>query len=765
MLPLVRILRPDGTIADMEKFLSLNLDAGFYKKLYRLMILTRLLDREGRLLGTTGRRPDKTDKNTLFIGPYGQEAAEIASAMALPTNAWTLAYTRSFGAAIGRGVSPKSILRFFAEAKMDEVVRDLLSHKVHRFYTAVGIHLSHAEGIAQGAKLQGETVPAAAYFGDGATSEGFFHEALNWASIYQVPVLFFCENNQWAISTPTCLNKATPTFAERALGYGMDFEYVDGNDPLAVTWATQRALKRAYEESRATLVEYVTYRLGPHTTAAGAVVEIPKEEMERAINEDPLPRLQRFLLSPTNPLGVNWKKELEDSQELFKKLSSDPAEAEMLYKDTHLELRREDAGLVAGLNAEIRQLSEEARLESLEVLARGKELVKKSEDYHAEPRVDDLYKNLATQKIKPRMSRNISAEDAIPLAVYDALSMDKRVIYLGQDVAEAGGVMRTTALRADLAAEEKFIRKVLPDWENRILHRRLPLKYLFPTRIFNTPLDESGLIGSGLGLALNFDMQLRPIIEIQFSGFGRVGYAQLDEWSRMLHRYVGLPEIKIPGVIIMPFGGGKRIEYHRENEIPPSMNNPGLIIVCPSIPQDFYDMFIAAIASDKPVMYFSHLELYRHPKIEELIRRPPSKPIEEFGIRIAREGEDITIAAYGKMVHECLAVAEDLATEKNISVEVLDLRVLSPLKRGVVVSSVAKTGRLVTVDEGPIQGNVGAEIAAIATEEKESLLSLNAPVRRVGSPRTLWPGSKSWTYYIPQKEDIKKAILDTVNFK
>lgn len=765
MLPLVQILRPDGTIADMEKFLSLNLGPGFYKKLYRLMILTRLLDREGRLLGTTGRRPDKTDKNTLFIGPYGQEAAEIASAMVLPSNAWVLAYTRSFGAAIGRGVSPKSILRFFAEAKADEFIHDLLAHRVHRFYTAVGIHLSHAEGISHGAKLQGEIIPAAAYFGDGATSEGFFHEALNWASIYQVPVLFFCENNQWAISTPTSLNRATSTFAERALGYGMDFEHVDGNDPLAVIWATQRALKRAHEESRSTLVEFVTYRLGPHTTAAGAVVEIPEKEMERATREDPLSRLQHFLLSPNNPLGVNWEEELlEVNQGLFEKLSGDPAEAKLLYKDTHLELRREDAELIVGLNTEIRQSSEEVLLESLEVLTRGKELVKKSEDYHAESRVDDFYKNLAARRIKPRVSHNIFAEDAIPLAVYDALSMDRRVVYFGQDVAEAGGVMRTTALRADLAAGEKFIQKVLPDWESRILHRRLPLKCLFPNRIFNAPLDESGLVGSGLGLTLNFDMQLRPIVEMQFSGFGRVGCAQLDEWSRMLHRYAGLPEIKIPGVIIMPFGGGKRIEYHRENEIPLFINNPGFIIICPSTPQDFYDMLIAAIASDKPVLYFSHLELYRHPKIAELIRRPPSKPIEEFGIRIAREGENITVVSYGRMVHECLAVAEELAKE-NISVEILDLRVLSPLKREVIVKSVAKTGRLVTIDEGPLQGNIGAEIAAIAAEEKESILSLSAPVCRVGSPRTLWPSSKFWTYYIPQREDIKKAILNTVNFK
>ena len=689
---MVQILKPDGTINDRDKLLSLNLTGDLCRRIYRDMVLTRLLDREGRLLGITGRREDKTDKITLWIGPYGQEAAEVASIFAVPKECFAFAYGRDWGVAIARGVPPDAIMHHSFGNVLPEVINEFVSRKVH-LYVVVGIHLSHAVGASWANKLTGKVMPPLAYFGDGATSEGFFHEALNWAAIKKVPVIFICENNEWAISTPTNLNKATDTFAERALGYGMDYEYIDGNDPFAVFWATRRAFDRGVKTSKSTLIGAKTYRLGPHTTAAQQIVDIPKEEMAKAIAEDPLPRFQKFLLSEEAEeiLGIGWNEEAKRNFELYKRLKDDPAEVAMLYKDTNLALSLEDAGMITELDMMVKAASETARLKFVELFPQGKRLVEETVKWHVTPDVDSRYKELAKQGVSLKKATNVTARNAIGLALFDAMRFDERIVYFGEDVAEAAGVMRLTGLYKDLVplvAEERFFKERVPDWKNKILHDYLPLKTLFPERIFNSPLDESGIIGAGVGLALNKDAGMRPIMEIQFVGFMWIAMAQFMEQSLMRHRHANL--IQMPGVTIIPFGGGELIEYHKENATRPHLNNPGLIVVCPSNPQDSYDMLWASAASENPVIFCSHIGLYRSPKIPELVRRPPSKPIEEFGIRVAREGKDVTVAAYGKLVHECLAVTEELEKEK-VSVEVLDLRVISPLKREIIKSSVIKT--------------------------------------------------------------------------
>lgn len=752
-----QILSPDGVVVNKEAIGNLGLTAEDLKKIYRLMIKTRLLDREGR-------KRAYLNHMTLFIGPFGQEAAEIASSYAMLPEEKVYVYGRSLGVALGKGVSPKSIFDGFFGNPSLEGIKDFIDHGARLPYVSVGVHIPQAVGDALANQiLREKNLPTAAYFGDGATSEGYFHSGLNWAAIFKIPTIFFCENNKYAISTPTNINNPMNSFGERALGYGIDWEVVDGNDALAVYGASKKALERARNEGKPTLIELVTYRLGPHTTAVGEIRKIPEEEKLEGKKNDPLRRFQKFLLSKEAQelFGVNWDEERSDR--LYEDLSSSGATKE-LFADTNAEPKQEDIKIYYDTNVEIKKAAEESYQEFLEANQNGKNLVQKTIEWQ-KPRIGARYQNTGGFSLKKL--KDIPARDAIALAVYDAMRFDPDIIYLGEDVAKAGGVMRTTALRKDLAAEERFVKEQCPDWQNHILHKYLPLEKIMPERasqipkkIFDTPLDEAGIIGIGAGMAL---AGARPIMEIQFSGFVRIGLDFVDEFSRMIHRYAGL--INMPGVIILPFGGGERIEYHRESETPFFLNNPGLVVACPSAVQDFYDMLRASIASDRPVVFFSHIDLYREPKINELLRRPPSKPIEEFGIRKVAEGKDVTVISYGKLVYECERAVELVKKDSiNFSADILDARILSPLKIETVVESVRKTGRLVIVQEEPKRYGVGAEISAAIAEEKNSFEYLKAPIRRVAPPETHFPPSKFWHYYIPQADEIAKTIIETTNY-
>lgn len=752
-----QILSPDGEILDRKAILSLGLSSDDLKKIYRLMITTRLLDREGR-------KRAYLNHMTLFIGPFGQEAAEIASSYAMLPDEKVYVYGRSWGAAIGKGVSPKSVFDGFFGNPSLEGIKDFISHGARLPYVSVGVHIPQAVGDALANQILHEkNLPTAVYFGDGATSEGYFHSGLNWAAIFKVPTVFFCENNKYAISTPTNINNPLKTFGERALGYGIDWEVVDGNDALAVYDGSRKAFTRARTEGKPTLIELVTYRMGPHTTAVGEICKIPEEEKAEGRRNDPLRRFQKFLLSKEAEEIFNITWDEEKNEELYKSLTASGAVKE-LFADINAEQKPEDIKIYHDTNVEIKKAAEESYQEFLTAHRGGKNLVEKTVLWQ-KPRIGARYQK--TQGFSLKKLNDIPARDAIALAVYDAMRFDPDIIYLGEDVAKAGGVMRMTALREDLVAEERFVKEQCPNWKDEILHKYLPLEKIMPERqnkipkkIFDTPLDESGIIAVGAGMALS---GARPIMEMQFSGFVRIGLDFVDEFSRMVHRYAGL--INMPGVILLPFGGGERIEYHRESEMPFFLNNPGLVVACPSAVQDFYDMLRASIASDRPVVFFSHIDLYRSPKISELIRRPPSKPIEEFGIRRVAEGEDVTVISYGKLVYECEKAIELVKKERNrFSADLLDARILSPLRIEAIVESVRKTGRLVIVQEEPKRYGVGAEISALIAEEKNSFEYLKAPISRVAPPETHFPPSKFWHYYIPQAEDIAKAIIETINY-
>ncbi|MBX5467953.1 MAG: pyruvate dehydrogenase (acetyl-transferring) E1 component subunit alpha [Firmicutes bacterium] len=275
--PIYRVMGPDANDED-------RVPDPVKVKIYEDMVLLRTFDEKTITLQRQGRVGT-------FPPSIGQEASEIASAHALSKEDWLAPSYRDHGALYVHGVPFENVI-LFAMGKASSI-----SGQVRALPTSIPIatHLPHAVGLAWAARRQGEAVVAMAYFGDGGTSEGDFHEALNFAGVLKAPVIFFCQNNGWAISVPVRWQTASPTLAQKALAYGVHGQRVDGNDALAVYQAVKAARERALAGEGPTLIEALTYRLGPHTTADDPSRYRPLEEWEVWRQRDPLVRLGRYL--------------------------------------------------------------------------------------------------------------------------------------------------------------------------------------------------------------------------------------------------------------------------------------------------------------------------------------------------------------------------------------------------------------------------------------------------------------------------------------
>ncbi|MDP9342244.1 MAG: pyruvate dehydrogenase (acetyl-transferring) E1 component subunit alpha [Actinomycetota bacterium] len=256
------------------------------RELYRLLLLTRRADLEATALQRQGE---------LAVYPplIGQEAAQVGSAFALGPADYIFPSYRELGAALVRGVDLVQYLHFY-RATWHGGTYDPTEHRFGMVSVPVGSQTLHAVGYALGLKLDGKPDCSLVYFGDGATSEGDVHEAFGFAAVFGAPVVFFCQNNHWAISVPVERQTVAPIW-KKAGAHGFPGVQVDGNDVLAVYQVTKEAATRAREEGTPTLIEAVTYRLGPHSTADDAGRYQPAEEIERWKALDPLERYRRFL--------------------------------------------------------------------------------------------------------------------------------------------------------------------------------------------------------------------------------------------------------------------------------------------------------------------------------------------------------------------------------------------------------------------------------------------------------------------------------------
>ncbi|MFB6310926.1 MAG: pyruvate dehydrogenase (acetyl-transferring) E1 component subunit alpha [Salinirussus sp.] len=283
----VQILDDDGTVLDGASVP--DLDDEELRTIYEEMRYARVLDERATSLHRQGR-----------IGTYpplqGQEAAQVASTHALADTDWLSFQYREHGAVVARGLSHEYLLYWMGH----ETGNAWLAEKnIFPINISIGSHLPHATGLAWAAKLRGDDVTVACHFGDGATSEGDFHEALNFAGVFDAPTIFICNNNQYAISVPRDRQTASATIAQKADAYGMPGVQVDGMDPLAVYAVTREAAERAKagepNAPRPSLIEAVMYRLGAHTTVDDPSNYREDDEVEQWREKDPIPRMERFL--------------------------------------------------------------------------------------------------------------------------------------------------------------------------------------------------------------------------------------------------------------------------------------------------------------------------------------------------------------------------------------------------------------------------------------------------------------------------------------
>lgn len=317
---------------------------------------------------------------------------------------------------------------------------------------------------------------------------------------------------------------------------------------------------------------------------------------------------------------------------------------------------------------------------------------------------------------------------AITDALHTELKNDDNVLVFGEDVGKNGGVFRATeGLQKEFGEE----------------------------RVFDTPLAESAIGGLAIGLALE---GFRPVPEIQFFGFV---YEVMDsingQMSRMRYRHGG--RFTSPITIRSPFGGGvKTPELHADSLEGLIAQQPGIKVVIPSTPYDAKGLLIAAIRDNDPVVFLEHMKLYRSFRTEV--------PEEEYTIElgkadIKRTGKDVTLIAYGAMVHSCLKAAEVLEKE-NIDVEVIDLMTVSPIDIDTIIESVQKTNRAVVVQEAQRQAGVAAHV--VAEIQERAILHLEAPVMRVTAPDTVYPFAEAEDVWLPDHKDIVEKVNEVMNF-
>ena len=316
---------------------------------------------------------------------------------------------------------------------------------------------------------------------------------------------------------------------------------------------------------------------------------------------------------------------------------------------------------------------------------------------------------------------SITYLEAIREAQAQALSQDPRVFIYGQDVGGFGGAFKATK---NLARE-------------------------FPGRVIDSPISEDAMVGLAIGAAID---GMRPIIEMQFADFSSVGFNQIINQAATLYWRTRVP---CPITIRLPSGGTSGSgPFHSQNVEAIYAHYPGLVVMTPATVEDAYSMLLEAVALDDPVIFCEHKYLYYHLKADRL----PTEAVPTGKARIVREGRDLTIVAYSAMVHEALAVAEELAGE-GTEIEVVDLRSVKPLDTDTVMASVARTGRLLCVGEAWPWGGVTAEVVARVAGEGFGLL--DAPPRRLNAKDTPVPYHPNlWAAHRPTARSIGAAVRD-----
>ena len=534
----------------------------------------------------------------------------------------------------------------------------------------VAAGLPIAGGVATAAKLRGAGDVVVAFFGDGAVAQGMFHEAVNLAAVWELPVVFFCENNGYS-EFSAAADQHRASLSARAAGYGIDYEHVDGNDVVAVAQTMTRVVQGLRDGAGPILIEAETYRWHGHYEGDPERYRSP-EEVAAAKQTDPL-----------------------------------------LIARQHLAIAGVDVALTDAIDEEIDKEIEAAIEQARSAPEPAPETL---QHFVSAPRPA-----LPEPAPIPGDAEVFRSMDAVRLALEHELAADPDVFIAGIDVGAGGNVFGLTR----------------------------GLAQAFPGRVRDTPISESAIVGLAVGAAM---AGMKPVVEVMYMDFLGVCLDMLLNQAAKL-RFMTGGRAALPLVVRTQFGAGRSSGSQHSQSLEAMLAHiPGLTVVMPANPADTYGLLRAAIQDPNPVVFVENRLQYglKAP-------RPPADYLVPLGkAKVVRPGTDVTIVSWSRMVQDCLAAADQLATE-GVSVEVIDLRTISPLDRETVLASLAKTSRLVIAHEAVRDFGVGAELAAMAVDE--GFWHLDAPVTRIAPPHTPVPYAPSLEReWLPSPETIAATL-------
>jgi 2-oxoisovalerate dehydrogenase E1 component len=571
-------------------------------------------------------------------------------------------------------------------------------------------------GLAMAFAREGSGRIVLSFIGEGGSSLGEWHEAVNVCAVRRLPAIFCVQNNQTALSTPVADQSAVRVFADKAAGYGIPGITIDGTDPDAIAAAFAWAAERARAGGGPTLIELIAMRMCGHAHHDDMLY----------LGRDPHPSWDYPALAEqgyADPgLYAFWAAR-DPIPAYAAKLAADgliePGHLERLQAETEALVEREARAIVetpwpepwtAGAGV----FAGEPPRTHVEVLEPRFRL----DAAHAAPADRD-----ATETGPPFDPKGKTLLEAVMLGIADALRADPRVFVFGEDVGGRYG--------------------------NAFLLLR-PLLSEFGDRIVNAPLAEGAVLGVAIGAALDGQ---RPIAEMQFNDFVATGFNQLvNNAAKVRYRWGA----DVPMVVRMPWGGLRHAgPYHSQNTEAWFYRTPGLKIVAPSTPHDARALMASAVADRDPVLFYEHIALYRDPRIKQALPADPPEPIPIGRAALRRTGDDLAIVSYGAYVHAAMRVAERLDRDGTRS-SVLDLRSLAPLDRGAVLALARRCHRVLIVHEDTRTGGIGESVAAIVQEQ--AFEWLDAPVRIVGALDTPVPYSPPLEeYFLPGDAQIEAA--------
>jgi 2-oxoisovalerate dehydrogenase E1 component len=632
-------------------------------------------------------------KISKWFSGIGQEAIAVGATLALQQDEWIMPLHRNLGVFTTRNMPLHKLFmqwqgakegyskgreRSFHFGNRDHHICGMISH--------LGPQLAIADGVALAYKLRKENKVSLAFTGEGGTSEGDFHEALNLAAVWDLPVIFIIENNGYGLSTPTNEQYRCISLVDKAKGYGMEGVSIDGNNLLNVYDTVKGVRDYCIKNQKPYLIECMTFRMRGHEEASGTKY-VPQDLFRLWEQKDPIKNYEQYL----NEQGAMNEMKIAEIRNEFK--------------------HKIETELAIGFNTGHVITDTEEELEDVYAVKRqptNVKIVDNSKPFH----------------VSPFTSHELRLIDAISEGLKQSMHKHPSLILMGQDIAEYGGAFKIT---------EGFVGEFGKE------------------RVRNTPLCESAIVGTALGLSLE---GYKSLMEMQFADFVSVGFNQIvNNLAKIHYRWGQGADV----VIRMPTGGGVGAgPFHSQSNEAWFTKVPGLKVVYPATPIDAKGLLIAAINDPNPVMYFEHKALYRSVS--------GAVPEDYYEIEIGkakhvREGDEVTIITYGSGVHW----AEDYAAEHpEISIDILDLRSLAPLDYFAIREAVQRTGRVLILHEDTLIGGIGGEIAAWIGENCFSIL--DAPVTRCASLDTPVPFAIDLENNFLAKARINETVKKLIDY-